>query len=104
MMKKTMPTQAGMIPAGMYADGGKAKAKAKPFAGKESKAEEKAEMKAGKAAYRKGEMANGGAVGSKRSMPVKSDNTRGPGKVADFNRQDMKKMSNGGMAKKGYKC
>lgn len=42
-MKETKPVK-GIIPAGMFADGGKIKAK--PFAGKQNKAEEMAEAKA----------------------------------------------------------
>jgi roadblock/LC7 domain-containing protein len=73
MMKKPMPMKKGVMPAGMYADGGKVKGKA--FKGKETMAEEKAEMK------RPMKMADGGMVGS----------GCGPGYVADWNRKDMKK-------------
>jgi hypothetical protein len=47
MMKKTTKPAKGVIPAGMYADGGKVKAM--PFKGKQDKAEEMAEAKAVKA-------------------------------------------------------
>ena len=43
-MKQPSKSKKGMMPAGMYADGGKVKAK--PFAGKQDKAEEMAEAKA----------------------------------------------------------
>ena len=47
MMKKTTKPAKGMIPAGMYADGGNVKPM--PFKGKQDKAEEMAEAKAVKA-------------------------------------------------------
>ena len=43
-MKAPTKSKKGVIPAGMYADGGKVKAK--PFTGKDTKAEEMAEAKA----------------------------------------------------------
>lgn len=75
MMKKPMPMKKGVMPAGMYADGGMVK-KGKAYGGKETMAEEKAEMKKPMK-----KMADGGMVGS----------GCGPGYVADWNRKDMKK-------------
>ena len=63
-MKQVKPAKGKMpvVPQGLKNGG-----KAKPFAGKESKKEEKSELKFGKAAYAKGEKKEAKKMGSKKS-------------------------------------
>lgn len=79
MMKKPMPAKKGVMPAGMYADGGKVKAK--PFGGKESMAEEKAEMKKPMKKMADGGVVKATGVISRKTAPTpaKPAGTHGPG-------------------------